>query len=864
MAVFAILFCLALLGLCSGAFTSQRFELQGPHRWSNAGPSSAEDKVTFFVGLKSRLSSADLHDRLLDVSSPRSPNYGKHYSLERIQNEVLASHETKAAVGKWLERALGSSSSSAVVVDTTGAFIEVRSSALAIESAFSTKLQWFKHDESGKRALRATLPLSSPDLSSDLADQITFISLTSPIMALKTSAVKSSRSASDAAAYMPVTSGNKEALARFTAYCEDGQINQQSPPCKDHKVIPTFTAIVQAYANNRTDPYSLEADPLVIELEHKDIRCFNTFSGSTCAGNEGRNCSCLAKVSPLPMYTQLQFKITEFPVLNRTLNVGNSTFVALTDVATPDMLSLLYNIPKGLTVRHGSTQGCAEFYGNQYFSNSDLAEYLALSGLPNNPISPSDCFGSLPYNASKFAGGEAQLDVELLQGLAVGARTSFYNYDEANPYSSENEGFLDFCNTVSKQTTPPLVFSVSYGDVEASIFNATEPGSSAYGFAVDEQFAIMGLRGITVAFSSGDDGLGSTLIRSPKTYDLACSQAWPSWPASSPYVTAVGATMMTDKPTPLCGLPYAEPSVYASTLPPSSYLLAECSVPGETVCTAAFGGVITSGGGFSNVWSRAKSAPWQEAAVQAYLSQPGGKVPKSAGYFNATGRAYPDVSTYGSNFFVYMNGAIIRESGTSGSAPVFAAMVTLWNDMRLAYGLSPLGFINPFLYEMAAAHPEIFNDVTTGNNACGAGGGLTTASCCKESFSAAPGWDASTGLGTPNFRAIANLVVNAHSFFPAHESVEAAVPSAAPTLSPPTSTDASATGSGSWGDYAAASTTSLAGAALFFSLANTLALGAGAWYLFSGRRKQVGPLIYEEDKTVRGGAGGSLYNPLNN
>ena len=34
----------------------------------------------------------------------------------------------------------------------------------------------------------------------------------------------------------------------------------------------------------------------------------------------------------------------------------------------------------GLTVRHGSTQSVAEFYG-QYYSNSDLATFLAMTGM---------------------------------------------------------------------------------------------------------------------------------------------------------------------------------------------------------------------------------------------------------------------------------------------------------------------------------------------------------------------------------------------------------------------------------------------------------------------------------------------------
>lgn len=61
--------------------------------------------------------------------------------------------------------------------------------------------------------------------------------------------------------------------------------------------------------------------------------------------------------------------------------------------------------------------------------------------------------------------------------------------------------------------------------------------------------------GLTVVFSSGDDGIGDFTIRSDPT--AACKRANPSWPASSPYVTSVGATQLTDKYLPVCGEPYS-------------------------------------------------------------------------------------------------------------------------------------------------------------------------------------------------------------------------------------------------------------------------------------------------------------------
>ncbi len=168
----------------------------------------------------------------------------------------------------------------------------------------------------------------------------------------------------------------------------------------------------------------------------------------------------------------------------------------------------------------------------------------------------------------------------------------------------------------------------------------------------------MGLRGLTVVFSSGDDGIGNSIIRDDK--ETACSKAWPSWPASSPYVTAVGATQMTNKYLPGCGEAY-----YAAYpgLPQASHLLVECTGTGETVCTGAFGGVITSGGGFSNYNNRSEYAPWQEDAVSKYLSSENAAAYPPHWYFNANGRGYPDVSTYGSNYLIYLDGKITRESG---------------------------------------------------------------------------------------------------------------------------------------------------------------------------------------------------------
>jgi len=160
--------------------------------------------------------------------------------------------------------------------------------------------------------------------------------------------------------------------------------------------------------------------------------------------------------------------------------------------------------------------------------------------------------------------------------------------------------------------------------------------------------------------------------------------------------------------------------------------------------------VITSGGGFSNRYARPS---YQKKAVHDYLENEAIELPPHS-YFNRGGRAYPDISAYGNNFVVIMGGQIVRMSGTSASTPVIASMITLWNDIRLANGEPPLGFINPLIYYLFETHPEAYTDVVIGDNKCA----VYSAPCCKLGFYAAAGWDAVTGVGSPNFRVIADYL----------------------------------------------------------------------------------------------------------
>jgi kumamolisin len=131
-----------------------------------------------------------------------------------------------------------------------------------------------------------------------------------------------------------------------------------------------------------------------------------------------------------------------------------------------------------------------------------------------------------------------------------------------------------------------------------------------------------------------------------------------------------------------------------------------------------------SGGGVSAVFAL---PTWQaNANVPA--------APTSAG-----GRGVPDVAGDASpetGYNVSFDGQNEVVGGTSAVAPLWAALIALLNQQRG----SNLGFINPTLY---AGAENGFNDITQGNNGA---------------WSAGPGWDPCTGLGSPNGAQLATLL----------------------------------------------------------------------------------------------------------
>jgi tripeptidyl-peptidase-1 len=200
----------------------------------------------------------------------------------------------------------------------------------------------------------------------------------------------------------------------------------------------------------------------------------------------------------------------------------------------------------------------------------------------------------------------------------------------------------------------------------------------------------LGLQGVTVVVASGDQGVGENFNCQGNNFDIFT----PYYISTCPYVLSVGATELnlpagTSKPKP-----WQKLAERAST---------------------TFG----SGGGFSNVFAQPS---YQKAAVEKYFATTKlnftGYTPYvnesmfgniTSGVYHIGGRAYPDVSAVGERILITYDGSWITVGGTSASTPIWAGIINLINEARLAAGKSTVGFINPTLVSDASTMtPSLF------------------------------------------------------------------------------------------------------------------------------------------------------------
>jgi len=395
----------------------------------------------------------------------------------------------------------------------------------------------------------------------------------------------------------------------------------------------------------------------------------------------------------------------------------------------------------------GSGQSLA-VAGQSYVNTSQgsaVSQFTSVMG-GGGAITPVLVPGSGPEAILAGDESESELDLEYSSGIATSANI-FFVYVGGN----QNYDIFDALGFAIDQDIAPVI-SVSYAICE-SLMSATEMDE---GNSLFEQASAQGQ---TLVAASGDNGSTECTVFTNAGLTLTQQQALSvSYPASSPYVTAVGGTQMA------AGTFTAGSSQYWSSATQNDTIGSLLSYVPELAWNedSTSLGIAAGGGGASSHFAR---PTWQsgvpgilsgsfrllpDVALQASIESPGFLMcSDDLSFIGAEGQT----SSCGDGL-VGSNNKYTVAGGTSFAAPIFAGLITILNQVEHTIGQ---GNINPILYSLASnpkSYASAFHDITSGSIACVQG--ISGCAAPGESgYAAAPGYDEATGLGSVDFN---NLV----------------------------------------------------------------------------------------------------------
>jgi len=390
----------------------------------------------------------------------------------------------------------------------------------------------------------------------------------------------------------------------------------------------------------------------------------------------------------------------------------------------PATLVEIYDIPSGQSAA-GSSQGVAEFGAGEDYDPDALQTFASQGGVTIPPLSPDHIITPLSGE-----GIEGDLDIQYIAGIAQGGE---------NWYWTDADWLYDWSVTFFQAKSRPDIISISYGwwegdqcDIDSTGCQNLGVDSTGYVIRVNIEFQKIGAVGVSLLCASGDSGANGRTDP-----DCSTPRLRPAYPASSPYITSVGATQLVN---PSSNLPNPPPVCTSGNW--------TCSSGGQETAVSYDQAQFTSGGGFSDIAVRPS---YQDSAVEFYLNGSAGVQLPPTSYYNRSGRGLPDVASLGSDILIYSAGQLGgwgAVGGTSASSPSFAGYISLLNAVARKKTGKPLGFLNPFLYKMYAEHPASFRDITVGDNIC------TEQGCSSgcQGYYASKGWDPVTGLGVANVK----------------------------------------------------------------------------------------------------------------
>ncbi|WP_160148700.1 S53 family peptidase [Amycolatopsis alkalitolerans] len=338
------------------------------------------------------------------------------------------------------------------------------------------------------------------------------------------------------------------------------------------------------------------------------------------------------------------------------------------------------------------------------YSQADIDAFKQCFGLRTSVSAVKvDGGPTAPADMNTGVGLESALDIEILAGLAPGAGITVYQGPD-NPSPAQ---YLDVYRRMVTDDSVQVI-STSWGICEPNLRDVDPTLMSSEATI----FQTAAAQGQTVVAASGDSGSTDCYqgAGSPHGSELAVDD-----PAAQPNVLGVGGTRMT--------LPSGGSSVVQSTWNttgnPSGASGGGVS-PNEVLSGAANYQSGVQGAGYSNVCGAASGEQCRQVPDVSALADP------STGYLVAYGH---DAT---SQYWTIIG-------GTSGAAPLWAAIIALSDASQSCAANGAVGLVNPALYQNA----NLLTDVTTGTNV------IPDSGYTGNLYSAGTGYDLATGLGTP-------------------------------------------------------------------------------------------------------------------
>lgn len=330
-------------------------------------------------------------------------------------------------------------------------------------------------------------------------------------------------------------------------------------------------------------------------------------------------------------------------------------------------LASLYGLPSNLTGA-GQIIGLIELGGG--YDPTEINGYFHKIGKPAPRITAVSVDGAKNTPGDiNGSDGEVQTNIEVAGEVAPSAQVVVYFCPNTN------KGFLDGIRAAIYDDLHHIsVLAITWGGPEVGWTLATMQ-------AMNSVLQEAATRYITVLAASGDNGPSDGLQNNVLAVDF---------PASSPWVTAVGGTHL-----------HASDSV----------------IEGESVWDDGVSGGATG---------RGTSAVFDRPSWQAYIT-----APKTARGFN--GRALPDVvadASPSTGYITQVDGRSMTIGGTAGAVPLWAGFIALLNE-----GLGRnIGFLNERLYTTLGPHGAL----------------RPVAQSANSSAPSSSSWSPLTGWGSPN------------------------------------------------------------------------------------------------------------------